>query len=560
MLNSSRRISPTNLSLLFVAALMLPVVILAFTEHNPFWVSVACVVMPLGGYTLFASLARRSGVMVWLGLPLIFFSAFQVVLLYLFGNSVIASDMFLNMLTTNPTEAGELLGNIYPALIAVIIIYTPLLVLALVHIIKRRLLRHRIRIRMAATGAITFLVGCLVLVLSGRYDVSRIVRDELFPVNAVYNLGLAVSESRKIKRFDESSANFRYKASRTATPKCREVYVLVIGEASRAASWQLFGYQRATNPLLTERNDLYLFDNITTQSNTTHKSVPLILSSMHTSQHDELYRRKGIPALFNEAGFTTYFISNQSPQGAMIDLLARDAHHIIYTDSQHLDMQLAQAMRQALEEDKSQKILFILHTYGSHFSYRQRYPREFAHFLPDDEVSVRRHNATMIRNAYDNSILYTDFILSEIISTLAREDGVAAAMLYCADHGEDIFDEGKRCFLHSSPRVTYHQLHIASLAWFSPTYRELFPEKVEAAALNKSATATTYAVFHTLADMASITSPYIEPRSSLVNTYYDFGAVRYYLNDHNRAVRLTPDIGIDSYERSLFQRHGIRRL
>ena len=35
----------------------------------------------------------------------------------------------------------------------------------------------------------------------------------------------------------------------------------------------------------------------------THKSVPLILSSVSTEEHDQLYRRKGLPALFNEAGF-----------------------------------------------------------------------------------------------------------------------------------------------------------------------------------------------------------------------------------------------------------------
>ncbi|MBR5863526.1 MAG: lipid A phosphoethanolamine transferase [Alistipes sp.] len=558
MFLSARRITPKHLSYLFVAALMLPVVILALTEHTPFWVSVACVVMQLGGYTLFASLARRSGVMVWIGLPLIFFSAFQVVLLYLFGNSVIAADMFLNILTTNPTEASELLGNIYPALVAVVVIYIPLLWGAFVHIRKRRLLRHRLRVRMAAAGATTFLAGCMVLVLSGRYDVGRIVRDELFPVNATYNLGVAISEARKIKHFNESSANFRFRASRTARPECREVYVFVIGEASRAASWQLFGYERATNPLLSRRDDLYLFDNITTQSNATHKSVPLLLSSAHTSQHNELYRRKGIPALFNEADFTTYFISNQQPQGAMIDLLARDAHHIIYMDSPHLDMQLVGAMRHAIEEDDSQKILFILHTYGSHYSYRHRYPREFARFVPDDKVPVRRRNAEMIRNAYDNSILYTDFVLNEIISSLDSLEGISTAMLYCADHGEDLFDEGKRRFLHSSPKVTYHQLHIASLAWFSPTYRELFPEKVEAAALNKSVPATTYAGFHTLADMASITSPYVEPRASLVNIYYDFGAVRYYLNDHNRAVKLNAEIGIDQEERATFAHYGIK--
>ena len=81
-----KRINAVTLAMAFVASLMLPVLILIITEHNPFWTSVACVMMPLGGYTLFASIARRSGWMVWLGFPFIFFSAFQVVLSYLFGN------------------------------------------------------------------------------------------------------------------------------------------------------------------------------------------------------------------------------------------------------------------------------------------------------------------------------------------------------------------------------------------------------------------------------------------------------------------------------------------
>ena len=55
---------------------------------------------------------RRSGVMIWLAFPFIFFCAFQIVLLYLFGNSIIATDMFTNLLTTNPGEAGELLGKL----------------------------------------------------------------------------------------------------------------------------------------------------------------------------------------------------------------------------------------------------------------------------------------------------------------------------------------------------------------------------------------------------------------------------------------------------------------
>lgn len=552
-----KRISALHLSMAFVASLMVPVLVLIYTEKNPFWCSVVMLLMPFGGYTLFASLARRSGVMVWLGFPLIFLSAFQVVLSYLFGNSVIATDMFLNVTTTNPDEAGELLSNIYPAIIFVLLLYVPLLWLAVRHICRGVLLSNAVRVKMAVVGMATFLLGCLTLVWGCRRDVTHVVRDELFPINAIYNMSLAISEASQTANYFELSKGFKYHSTRAVEPECREIYVLVIGEASRAASWQMFGYERNNNPLLSKREDIVLFRNVVTQSNTTHKSVPMILSSVHASQHRELYRRSGILALFNEAGFITYFLSNQSPQGAMIDNLAHDACHVEYMSAPRHDMQLVDAIRRILSEDKAQKMLFILHTYGSHFSYHQRYPREFACFLPDDDVAVKRENVEMIRNAYDNSILYTDYFLNELITTLEAQHSVATAMYYCADHGEDLFDGTKKRFLHASPTVTYHQLHVASLAWFSPLYRDLFPEKIEGAAINEMVPATTYSVFHTMADMASINSPYVENRASLLNRYFDFGAVRYYLNDHNRAVKLNREIGIDDEELKFFEEHGI---
>ena len=531
-----------RLSMTLVVSLMLPVVILLFTEHNPLWISVACLLIPLGGYLLFASAARRSGVMVWLALPLIFFSAFQIVISYLFRSSVVAADMFLNLLTTNSAEAGELLSNIYPAIIFVVVIYLPLLWVAVRHIRRRITLPNSIRIRMATAGVIIALLGFGALVAGGRHRTKQVLRDDVFPANVIYNLALAISEKHNIDNFFSTSQHFTFGAKRHHTPSAKEIYVLVIGEASRAASWQLYGYHRETNPRLSKRNDITIFSDVVTQSNTTHKSVPMILSSVHTLQHRELYHRKGLPALFNEAGFTTYFLSCQSPQGAMIDHLASDAHHIIYMDAPRLDMQLVNTMRLALAKENSPKLLFILHCYGSHFSYHQRYPQEFAHFTPDDDVAVHRKNREMIRNAYDNSIRYTDHLLSEVISTLESQDDAITAMLYCADHGEDLFDGGRNRFLHASPTATCYQLHVASLAWFSPRYCEHYPEKSNAAELNSTAPATTYSVFHTMADMADIVSPYIEPRASLVYQYFDSAATRYYLNDHNRAVKITPEL------------------
>lgn len=547
----------TRLTIYFITSLMLPIFILTYTEQNPLWVSIAGIFLPLGVSSLFASLSRYSGRAVWLGFVFIFFSAFQIVLSYLFGNSVIAADMFLNLETTNSSEAGELLSNIYPAVIFVILVYVPLMWFAAIHISKEIILKKSARRNMAIVGGVAFTIGLITLIFSCRDDAKRVLRDEIFPVNIGYNLYLAMSEYYKTGNYKTSSNDFLYHAQRKQTSDAREIYVLVIGEASRAASWQLYGYDRVTNPHLSWRKDITIFRQITTQSNTTHKSVPMILSSIHTSQHDELYKRTGLMALFNEVGFTTYFISTQQPQAAMIDHLASDANFVIYAQAPYHDGQLVEILQNVLAESRSQKIMFVLHSYGSHYSYHQRYPREFAHFLPDDDVAISKKNIEMIRNAYDNSVRYTDYVLNEIISLLEAQPNTCSAMLYCADHGEDLLDTDEERFLHSSPTATYYQLHIASVAWFSPLYRTLFADKVEAACANENAPATTYSVFHTMADLASIYSPYVNIRASLLSPEFDSAAKRYYLNDHNCAVPLDENIGIDDLQRKLFRDAGI---
>ena len=294
-----------------------------------------------------------------------------------------------------------------------------------------------------------------------------------------------------------------------------------------------------------------------TQSNTTHKSVPMILSSVATHQHDEIYLRKGIPALFREAGFTTSFISNQAPQGAMVDKLAADSHHLHYVGSPHLDMQMLERMKQEIEQSNpNEDLFFILHCYGSHFSYYQRYPRDFARFQPDEDVAITPKNIEKIRNAYDNSILYTDHFLHKVIEYLRSLEGCCTAMLYCSDHGEDLLDDERDRFLHASPTTTYYQTHVASVAWFSERYREAFPEKVEAALANQMAPATTHSLFHTMADMASIESPYFEREVSLLNSGFNYQRPRYYLDDHNHARPFT-QVGINERDLEIFRHFGI---
>lgn len=547
----------TLLTVYFFVALIIPNCVLANTEPYSVWTVEALILMPLGFYMMWSVALRRSGVMIWLAFPFIFFCAFQIVLLYLFGNSIIATDMFTNLLTTNPGEAGELLGNIYPSVVLVCVIYLPLLWLAAREIGHKRYITRTARMNIGLTGAALFAVG--LLALWPAYHVSEerhVLRDEIFPLNIMYNLGLSGSEFRKSYNFHKTSEGFTYEAERTAEAPGREVYVYIIGEAARAMNWQLYGYGRETNPLLSGVGDLVVFRDVLTQSNTTHKSVPLILSSVATGEHEELYRRKGLPALFNEAGFDTWFISNQSPQGAMIDHLAHDARHVIYIRSPRHDTQLLDEMRKALERSTSQKLLFVLHCYGSHFSYHQRYPREFAHFQPDNDVAIARQHRPMLVNAYDNSIRYTDYFLAQTIDYLRSLKGTSSALLYCADHGEDLIDDDRERFLHASPTTTAYQLYVASLAWFSEDYRTHFPEKAAAAEANETAPATTHALFHTMADMASIRGRFLTTKVSLVSPDFDRTAPRRYLNDHNEAVPFRKT-GLRHEDMEVFRRYGI---
>ena len=82
-----QKYNPKSLTIAFLVSLMLPVVVLACTEKNPVWVTLTGILLPLGSYMIFSLLSRRSGRMVWVGFIFVFFSVFQIVLSYLFGNS-----------------------------------------------------------------------------------------------------------------------------------------------------------------------------------------------------------------------------------------------------------------------------------------------------------------------------------------------------------------------------------------------------------------------------------------------------------------------------------------
>ena len=121
---------------IFSGIMLVPNIFLCFTEQLPLLFKVSYILIPGALYLLLLILSRKPGITFWALFPLHFIGAFQLVLLYLFGNSIIASDMFLNMFTTNSGEAFELLDKLAPAVVGVFLLYLPALALA-VYSIRR---------------------------------------------------------------------------------------------------------------------------------------------------------------------------------------------------------------------------------------------------------------------------------------------------------------------------------------------------------------------------------------------------------------------------------------
>lgn len=128
-------------------------------------------------------------------------------------------------------------------------------------------------------------------------------------------------------------------------------------------------------------------------------------------------------------------------------------------------MELLPLLKEELARGAGRQLI-VLHTYGSHFSYNDRYPEDFARFVPYEYTDASLAAKDRLDNAYDNTILYTAAMLDSVASCL-RSSGAEAAMVYASDHGEDIFDDDRHLFLHASPVPSRWQIDVPMIVWIS---------------------------------------------------------------------------------------------
>lgn len=337
-----------------------------------------------------------------------------------------------------------------------------------------------------------------------------------YPLNMLIAVNEFVKQKQAVADIAESTALFKFSARQTDIPAQRQIYVLVIGETLRPDRLQLNGYNRATTPRLSGTKNVISYTNMVSPWAWTRMSVPVILSRKSATDQRYFPTETSVVAAFKEAGFSTAWLSTQSPLGvhdSSIALHASEADQVQYLNpvgykkEGFYDDILLPAFDRVLQQNE-QKQLIVLHTLGSHFSYADRYPQAFDLFTPSGKgqsISMHDQNSrVLLNNAYDNSVAYTDFILFNLIKQLEQSQSISS-LFYVSDHGENIFDG--QCNKSGHGHNTERDYRVASILWTSELYNLNYPQKKSLAEQRREQPLMTSNVFHSLLDLAGIEYP-----------------------------------------------------
>jgi glucan phosphoethanolaminetransferase (alkaline phosphatase superfamily) len=481
-----------------------------------FGISTALVTLAL---TVFGCSAARRSV-------LIILSLLSIELFYgLAYKGSISPAILLTIAQSSPREAVELLSG-HAALTG----FLACVVALSFYVIATSWNNHA----SIAARPLIVLAGLSVLLIgtgifTGRQEIKEVWRlrmvtveemKEIFPLDFVRSFAVLWSGAQEARHAAAKRENFSFPNVRRADSIMqtahKEIYVVMVGESSRRSNWSLFGYPRQTTPRLGEIADkLFKFDRVTSNASITILSVPMALTRAGPEAFHVSRSEKSIVSLLKEAGFSTYWISNQEHFGPFANSttsIANEADHVYFPEgadiageNRNIDSNLLLKLDEALAATGGgDKIAVFIHMMGSHWYYSDRYPTTFGRF-PDGSAEPRVVTARQkqIVAEYDNSVLFSDYIVRGVIDRLAQQD-CDSGLIYFSDHGERLFDGGVSDdeMGHGFPSPSRKEIEVPLVVWLSDSYRRANPNQVAFLQRNTGSVAQLSSVFETIVDLA----------------------------------------------------------
>lgn len=431
------------------------------------------------------------------------------------------------MVSIFATTKDEALGLLHLYTVLVILL-TPIIPVGFILFTKFKP-RKFSRKTILKNALITLLLFILPLAFNYRIyredDFKKVMLSYL-PFNYTYATGKYFTKTRKSLKVAQNRVNLYEKYGASISGNKDLTVVLVIGESARRSNFSLNGYERETNPDLKKIPNLISFKNTTSCARYTQYAVPCLMTRVGKKNFAFPLKETSLVSIFTGLGFDTYwydvqsaFSSNEMPifQIALEakERLFRDGFRsLIPADKELYDEQLLPPFKAALNSSKQKRSLIVLHTEGSHYDYSKRYPQEFEIYTPTCRKPVNKCSKPEIVNIYDNTILYTDYFLSRVITELKNKN---ALVLYISDHAESLGEGG--VFLHGTEIHEGHmeQYEIPMIWWASDKFLADPANRKKFSKLKQKTGVVTSSdnVFHSLIDCAGARSEAVNKGLSL---------------------------------------------
>jgi lipid A ethanolaminephosphotransferase len=441
---------------------------------------------------------------------------------------VLNEDMLRNVFETDVAEARSLVG----ADSVGHILLWGLLPALLVWKVQLPATPWSQRMRRNWTAIVCSVGACVVALLScpAAYAVyfreHKPIRYSLVPAAPVTSaISLALDKSHGDRG---PPINVSGRATRVGPPHPKPlVIVLIVGETARAANFELGGYGRRTNEELRETEGLVYFPDTTSCGTATAQSVPCMFSHLPRRDFDveAADRYTNLLDALRDAGIQVEWRDNNAGCKGVCARVetARyqpDSDPRLCQYSYCYDEILLTGLEEKLSMIESDTVI-VMHQIGSHGpAYFERYPPDYEKFRPACHSNeLQRCSPEEIRNAYDNTIAYTDHVLAQTIALLrqAAED-VDPMLIYVSDHGESLGEQG--LYLHGLPHAfaPETQTHVPMLMWLSPSYASRGSIAIDCIASRSSAAFSHDNIYHTVLGAAEVRNVSYDPSLDILAT------------------------------------------
>ena len=421
-------------------------------------------------------------------------------------HSDFSADFIAILLGTDPSESSEFIGlHFWGFLKAFLLLVLFLVIYFLMERMRLRFGRKWLWLPMLAV------IGCAALLAMKPVAAGRVIKEKSVE-------GKIYAFCHYIREIPPDYADYVKPANLEVVAGQPENIVIIFGESQCRSHCQFNGYDKVTMPrvqALIDSGRVATFDKVTSPGINTVESFKSMMGTYKPEMGDEVkfYTCQTLPQTIRDAGYRSSWISNQSGTGLFNNVIANFAvlcdTSIFIGDKfkgnmvADLDGDLLPVARDYVGKNAPGKNFYVFHLMGSHPNFADRYPAEFAHFKAED-YPERPASQRPVFAEYDNSILYTDFIVSELIQLFRDKEAI---VIYLADHALDFYFTRDDYFSHalaSVPESIGPASEVPFFIYTSERYEEQFPDVCERIAASRQKDYRTDALIYTVMDIAGV--------------------------------------------------------